>query len=130
MWNNGELLARELVIGNTRIADDALSVAIREAQMVALFYDPALRANHTTAWAVLERGTPLITNLDADSPVEAMHEANLFDINQLEMWPSADEARIIRSGGARLVERYSWEALITRLQEAGAQAQPVGVEQC
>ena len=112
------------------LADDALSVAIREAQMVALFYDPALRANHTTAWAVLERGTPLITNLDADSPVEARHEANVFDINELEGWPTADERRIIRAGGARLAEAYRWEKLIGRLQEAGAQAQPVGVEQC
>lgn len=51
------------------LADDALAREIQEADVVALYYDPAVRANSTTAWAVLEAGKPLWTNMDHDSPV-------------------------------------------------------------
>ena len=51
------------------LADDALAREIQEANVVALYYDPAVRANSTTAWAVLEAGKMLWTNVDHDSPV-------------------------------------------------------------
>lgn len=51
------------------LADDGLARELRDASVVALFFDPALRANNTTAWAVIESGCPLVTNLDADSPM-------------------------------------------------------------
>ena len=50
------------------LADDALAKELRDCTAVALFYDPALRANNTTAWAVVDAGQPLITNLDHFSP--------------------------------------------------------------
>lgn len=51
------------------LADDALAREIQEADVVALYFDPAVRANNTTAWAVLEAGKTLWTNVDHDSPV-------------------------------------------------------------
>lgn len=51
------------------LADDALAREIQDADVVALYYDPAVRANNTTAWSVLEAGKPLWTNVDHDSPV-------------------------------------------------------------
>ena len=58
-------------LGN--LADDALAKEFRECQGTVLFYDPAVRANNTTLWAALEAGSPVVTNLDAESPPELQH---------------------------------------------------------
>jgi hypothetical protein len=50
------------------LSDAALHREIERATACVAFYDPALRANNTTAWAVLERGKRLITNRDEQSP--------------------------------------------------------------
>lgn len=51
------------------LGDDALAKELQDCDAVALYYDPAVRANNTTAWAVLEAGKTLWTNVDHDSPV-------------------------------------------------------------
>lgn len=51
------------------LADDALARELTECSLVALFFDPALRANNTSFWSALEAGKPIVTNLDAHSPV-------------------------------------------------------------
>lgn len=98
------------------LADDALVKEMREAQAVALFYDPAVRANHTTVWAALELATPVITNLDQDSPPELAHDVSVFDIAQLDEWPQAGRRQDVRAGGRRATERYSWERLLPLLR--------------
>lgn len=50
------------------LSDAALHREIMKATACVAFYEPALRANNTTAWAVLERGKTLITNRDDESP--------------------------------------------------------------
>ena len=50
------------------LSDAALHREIDACTACVAFYDPALRANNTTAWAVIERGKRLITNLDDLSP--------------------------------------------------------------
>jgi len=50
------------------LSDAALHREIMRATACIAFFDPALRANNTTAWAVLERGKRLITNCDDQSP--------------------------------------------------------------
>ena len=50
------------------LADDALVGEIHRADAVALFFDPALRANNTTYWACKELGAHVITNRDEHSP--------------------------------------------------------------
>ncbi len=52
------------------LADDALARVLAEVDAVAAFYEPALRANNTTAWAALDAGKVLYTNRDAASPTE------------------------------------------------------------
>jgi len=72
------------------LSDAALDREIRQATACAAFYDPALRANNTTAWAVLERQKPLITNLDVDSPGSAAMDINILrvmDIDATQKWP-------------------------------------------
>lgn len=50
------------------LADDALARELEECDAVAAYFDPALRANNTSAWAALAAGKKLYTNTDADSP--------------------------------------------------------------
>lgn len=102
------------------LADDALAREIRDAHMVALFYDPAARANNTTLWAALDAGTPVITNLDAQSPPELIHNRSVFDLAQLTAWPEAAHLREVRYGGRKAAEVYSWDRLIATLQAVHA----------
>jgi hypothetical protein len=98
------------------LADDALSREIRNAHTVALFYSPAVRANNTTIWAALEAGTPVITNLDAQSPPELQHGVSVFDIAQMTEWPEYDGKRQdIRAGGRKAAGVYSWERVLQTL---------------
>jgi hypothetical protein len=52
------------------LSDAAIHREIEAATACVAFYDPAIRANNTTAWAVLERGKRLFTNFDDASPLE------------------------------------------------------------
>lgn len=50
------------------LADDALARELQECDAVAVYYDPAVRANNTTVWAALEAGKRVYTNTDDQSP--------------------------------------------------------------
>ncbi len=50
------------------LGDDALAKELHDCDAVAVYFDPALRANHTTAWAAVEAGKTLYTNRYAQSP--------------------------------------------------------------
>jgi len=98
------------------LADDALAREIREAHTVALFYDPAVRANNTTLWAALDAGTPVVTNLDAQSPKELQHGVSVLDIHQLTEWPDYNgDRQELRAGGHKAAAAYSWDRLIEKL---------------
>lgn len=86
------------------LADDALVAEMARCTAVALFFDPAFRANNTTAWAVFESGKLLITNLDTDSP-----HSGAQDINKLDSWPSDCERRYP-------VWPYTWKKLVESMQ--------------
>lgn len=87
------------------LADDALVREMDAATAVAAFYDPAFRANNTSAWAVLERGKTLITNTDADSP-----HSGAQDINQMERWPSETNLRYP-------LWPYTWRKLVELVED-------------
>jgi hypothetical protein len=89
------------------LSDAALHHEILRATACAAFYDPALRANNTTAWAVLERNCPLITNLDVWSP-----PVRCWDINHLTRWPAEFDIQAYPPA----IEGYTWSDLVQRLQ--------------
>lgn len=75
-WDKGqsESLAMLRSIFGTRLrvlgflADDALARLLHEVDAVAVYFDPALRRNHTSAWAAVQAGKRLLTNRDDRSP--------------------------------------------------------------
>lgn len=105
-------LARVTILG--QLSDTALIRELPRVVAVAVFYDPAVRANNTTAWLALEWGRCLITNLDADSPAAFVHGETVYDINQLTAWPT-DKARVSQQARA-VASAYSWERLLDTLQ--------------
>jgi hypothetical protein len=99
------------------LADDALIRELQEADVVALFYHPAARANNTTLWAALEAAKPVITNLDGASPTGLEHGVNVFDIERLSVWPSSDEQRLVARNGRAVVGRYGWDGVIDAFRQ-------------
>lgn len=52
------------------LGDDALAKALSEVDAVAVYFEPAFRANNTSAWAAVDAGKTLYTNRDEHSPKE------------------------------------------------------------
>lgn len=92
------------------LADDALAHELAHCTAAAAFFEPALRANNTSAWAVLEAGKPLITNLDANSPQGISHA--VMDIAQMARWPHESVLSAAGVYGKRYVSHFSWDALV------------------
>ena len=107
----GEQL-REIFGDKTRVhvflADDALARELQECSAVALFFDPALRANNTTFWAAVDARKTVITTLDGHSPVP-LDPTSLYDIDCMTEWPM-DPHWLILNPTARVA--YSWDALL------------------
>ena len=99
------------------LADDGLLQAFQQCEAVALFFDPAARANNTSLWAALEAGVPVITNLDADSPPDLRHGETVFDLAQLTQWPTWEERRSVAAAGRGAVQARGWDRLLTLFQE-------------
>lgn len=53
------------------MGDDAIAKELQECDAVAVYFDPAFRANNTSAWAAIQAGKTLFTNRDDLSPTEA-----------------------------------------------------------
>jgi hypothetical protein len=52
------------------LGDDAIAKELQDCDAVAVYFDPAFRANNTSAWAAIEVGKTLYTNRDEYSPTE------------------------------------------------------------
>lgn len=50
------------------LGDDALAKELHDCDAIALFFEPAWRANNTTVWAAVDAGKTLYVNSDAQSP--------------------------------------------------------------
>lgn len=99
------------------LADDAIRKELRDAHAVALFYEPAARANHTTLWSALEMAGPVVlTNLDQYSPSELRHSVSVIDIEKFTEWPDASERRTLRYHGREAAKQYGWDRLVGLLK--------------
>lgn len=52
------------------LGDDAIAKELQDCDAVAVYFDPAFRANNTSAWAAIAAGKTLFTNRDELSPTE------------------------------------------------------------
>ena len=96
------------------LADDALVSVMGQSHLAALFYEDGARANNTTLWAAMEAGLPVITNLDAVSPMELVHGETVLDLQQTRTLTTYPLDRIA-CAGARVVQGRSWPRLLSVL---------------
>ena len=105
------------------LGDDALVREFYDASAVAVFFDPAARANNTTLWTALTYGQTVITNLDADSPPELIHGETVWNLDDLQEWPEdASERRVMRAKARTVLDRYSWRSVIEALTKVEVSA--------
>ena len=98
------------------LADDALAKELHDCDAVALFYEPALRGNNTTAWAALDAGKPLVTNTDEHSPKELL--GRVINLQSHLNWPFRHVLQDAAVYGRQVAREQSWEKLIEVLRGA------------
>jgi len=97
------------------LADDALARELATCSAVAIFFDPAVRANNTTFWAAMKSGKPVISNFDADSPKCGGFPC---DIERLAKWPGEQTERWSQWANMHdSVQSYGWANLLWLLTE-------------
>jgi hypothetical protein len=100
------------------LTDEALARELRKSLAVAAFYPKGVRANNTTAHAAMSQGRALITNLDAYSPKDFIHNETCFDIHQMTEWPSLPKIdRVAKNGRDLYDSTYHWTHLVSRIEE-------------
>jgi hypothetical protein len=93
------------------LADDALVAEMARCTHIALFFDPALRANNTTYFAAENTAQVIVTNIDEYSPPrpDCVHDIQALDA----LPPRSQYVRIAR----HRPHQHSWASLATLLQE-------------
>jgi glycerol-3-phosphate cytidylyltransferase len=101
------------------LSDDAVRYFLARAELFCAFYPGGVRANNTTAFAALEAGVPLLTNLDDRSPQWLEHGATVLDVARAA--PADFEPHELRRIGDRgrtaAEEHASWPLLLRALAD-------------
>ena len=97
------------------LLDDGLAQALAQADLVALFYDPPVRANNTTLWAALDAGCPVITTVDGYSPPELVHGETVLDLARTTTLPTSESLGAMGCRGQQAANSRGWAPLIGAL---------------
>mgnify|MGYP001573829692 CR=1 FL=1 len=98
------------------LGDDALARELRACHTAALFFEPAARANNTTIWAAMDAGCPVVTNLDADSPADFVHNKTVFNLAHMTDWPFGHLRAEVALGGKKASAARTWDKLVEILR--------------
>lgn len=94
------------------LADDGLARELVSASAVALFFEPALRANNTTFWAAMNARVPVLTNSDEHSP----NVIGYLNIDEVSRWPKFKDE--LWNTPFRDLGYYGWDRLVGKLRGA------------
>lgn len=107
------------------LSDESVDHFLTRADVFCAFFEGGVRANNTTAFAALERGTPLLTNLDPLSPRWMRHGWNLLDLARTmpeDLTPERLRAVSVH-GRSDAAANASWDRLVRRLADAAPPAE-------
>jgi hypothetical protein len=91
------------------LADEALAATLTQATACLALGGPA-RANHTSIWAALNHGCPVVTILDDNSwPFD--HDT-VLDLGTLTAWPTESTLWRLRTAGSALASQFGWSQLV------------------
>jgi len=103
------------------LADDEVSRRLRAADALVAFFPSGVRENNTTVLSAMAHGCAVITNLDSLSPSWMKHNDSVFDISQLNTFPTNAELARVGIAARAAVNPYSFESLVTLLTDTTEQ---------
>ena len=103
------------------LADDEVSRRLRAADALVAFFPSGVRENNTTVLSAMAHGCAVITNLDSLSPSWMKHNDSVFDISQLNTFPTNAELTRVGTAARAAVNPYSFESLATLLTDTTEQ---------
>jgi len=103
------------------LADDEVSRRLLAADALVAFFPSGVRENNTTVLSAMAHGCAVITNLDSLSPSWMKHNDSVFDISQLNTFPTNAELARVGIAARAAVNPYSFESLVTLLTDTTEQ---------
>lgn len=103
--------SRLYFLGN--LSDVAVHNQLLITTFFVAFFPSGVRANNTSVLSAMERGSPVITNLDEHSPDHLVHMDNVIDINRCDELPL--DPLVLRRLGVRAMEtarEHGWDRLV------------------
>lgn len=100
------------------LSDESVNFFLGRCNAFIAFFEKGVRANNTSVFAAMERGCPIVTNLDGLSPKWLRHGVNIIDVSKLENADLQPE-RLKQIGlqGAEDVGRFaSWNGLLEQFR--------------
>ena len=97
------------------LADDEVSRRLHAADALVAFFPHGVRENNTTVLSAMAHGCAVITNLDSYSPTWMEHGVSVFDIGQLDKFPTLEALKGIGKSAQKAVSPYSFDALAALL---------------
>ena len=100
------------------LADPEVSNRVARSSAMLAFFPSGARENNNSVLSAMHLGVPVITNLDALSPVWLKHNETVFDIESLQQFPSDAELKRVGSAGRAAVADLTYAMLIKSLSAA------------
>ena len=98
------------------LADSEVSRRITSASALIAFFPHGVRENNTTVLSAMAHGCAVITNRDEASPSWMEHGVSVFDIDQLDYFPSEVELKTVGQKAMEAVRPYSFTSLARILE--------------
>ena len=97
------------------LADEEVSRRLHAADALVAFFPAGVRENNTTVLSAMAHGCPVITNFDGYSPTWMKHNISVFDIAQLDIFPSKDELTRVGKAARLAASPFTFESLASLL---------------
>jgi hypothetical protein len=98
------------------LADSEVSRRINSASALIAFFPFGVRENNTTVLSAMAHGCAVITNLDTKSPPWMEHGVSVFNIDEMESFPSEIELKSVGMNAKEAVRPYSFKSLVEILE--------------
>jgi glycosyltransferase involved in cell wall biosynthesis len=97
------------------LADNEVARRLDRADAMLAFFPSGVRENNTSVIGAMSIGLPVITNLDRWSPSWARHGESVFDVNQLDRFPTNRELRQVGERGQQSILHLTFSRLTALL---------------
>jgi hypothetical protein len=98
------------------LADQEVSRRLQETTALVAFFPNGVRENNTTVMSAMAHGCAVITNLDSFSPSWMKHGQNIFDLNELEIFPDVAQIERVGKNGQLAVAKFGFDQLALLIQ--------------